>query len=859
MNDDEQNDDENDINVENIDNYKGYFVENGEPISHFYEFGAHFPYQELCKILNILRQRQAKEDKDKQIETIVNVNKSKISYRERNNTRNNKKENNINIIQKILKSNRKSRNFRAIDPRIGNQNELTFIPKNYFKNIFSTKKDDSIKKNKIANSFKKNLGQQKYIRIKNNITDIISINSTSNKKIHKNDKNKYNKIHFVKYPKIVKKYILTRNQNKKSLYQQIKLFSKNKTVNQDNNSNSFDINIYKTFPTQIKESNNKNIKKFKNEKFSSCYNSKDKINNKIKSNKDINENQNYTKLNYNANYKLLLSLKKGKNKNNKFNKIINKSLNSFKSKNSLSNINRKLVSTPLDSLLNKRDKLKKNKLLPELKKKNYIAQPPPLVDITKTSYNSSYKLNNKNRKSLKNLSLKRHLYLPILFINNSNHSNINDSNDTISFSFYSNKKYMLNSKTIDKYEINKYNKGKNLAQSSFNQFYKNRFNINILSQCANFSTDCLNKRNKNALYKQIESNIKKLNLYNCNSKSKKNSRNNINHVFINNLSSINITNNKNKKISNNIDISNINRTQQNADISIIKNKSFIHNKTYNNLNSNKSINNKQKKILIPFSSTKKEKLISPLNKYDSSSYLNKNSKKNKNNIFNDDKLFINKSKKALNLDLLKKLLVKKNQNKHSKNKTINLCNNTNIKNNTINNNKKKNNISNNNIKGLSESKKIIKANAALEENIYPKKIINLKVSQNLVKKKENKNINNNIIININNNNNIIYNKIKTYKINKKNSESSNAINYLNSEKSPFKTEMGKIVKTPSFNGNKSLQNNFKFSNSYLRVKDNYQNKNFLGKNNLKEGKKIKHINIQIPKIKFLNINNINNK
>ena len=108
MNDDESNDDGNNINVKNIDNYKGYFFENEEPASNFYEFGAHFPYKELCKILNILRQKQVKEDKNKKIEKIAKVNKSKISQRERNNTRNKQNEININIIQKIFKSNRKS-------------------------------------------------------------------------------------------------------------------------------------------------------------------------------------------------------------------------------------------------------------------------------------------------------------------------------------------------------------------------------------------------------------------------------------------------------------------------------------------------------------------------------------------------------------------------------------------------------------------------------------------------------------------------------------------------------------------------------------------------------------------------------
>ncbi len=832
MDDDELNDDINDIQVKDIYNYKGYFIENGDQPSNFYEFGAHFPYKELCKILNILRQRQVKEDNDKKIEKIIQIDKSKISQRERNNTRNKKKENSINIIQKIIKSNRKSRNLRALDPRIGNQNEMTFIPKNYFKNIFSTKKDDSKARNKNTNSLKNN-----YIRINNNATDIISINSTSNKKMNKNDKIKNAKIHFIKYPKIVKKYILTRNQNKKNLYQPINVLSKNKTLNQENSHYSFDVYLYKTFQTQMEETNNKSVKKFKKDKFSTSSNSKDKLNKKVKSNKDINENKIYTKLNNNTNNKITSSVKKGKNKNTKFDRIINKNLNSFKNKNSLANFNRKFVSSPLESLLKKKSKLKNNKL-PDIKKNNCVNL-PPMVNIYKTSYNSSNKLNNKIIKSLKNNSLKKHLYMPILFINNSNHFNINDSNDTISFSFYNNKKYMLNSKTIDRFEINN-NKRKNITQSSFNQFY-----INILSQCSNLSTDCLNKSNKNALNKKIDSNNKKFNIYNCNNKNKENSRNKFNHLLINNLSSINITNNKNKNNANNIDIFNTNKTKQNTDFFTIKTKGITQNKTFNNLNSSKNNNNKRKKILIPCSSNKKEKFISSLNK-ENSSYLSKN----KNNIFYFDKLHINKSKKILNLDLLKGLLMKKKQNKHLKNKTINLCNNTSIKNNTLNICNKNNNISNNIINGLSDSKKIMKTSTLFEGKISPKKKIDLKANQNLSKNREDRN---------NKNSNIIYNKIKNNKTYNKKNESSNTINNLNSEKSPFKIEMEKIVKTPSFNGNKLFQNNYKFSNVYLKIKDNYRNKKILGNYNVKHGKPIRHINIQFPKVKFININNVNNK
>ena len=71
--------------------------------------------------------------------------------------------------------------------------------------------------------------------------------------------------------------------------------------------------------------------------------------------------------------------------------------------------------------------------------------------------------------------------------------------------------------------------------------------------------------------------------------------------------------------------------------------------------------------------------------------------------------------------------------------------------------------------------------------------------------------------------------------------------------------MEKIVKTPSFNGNKIFRNKFELSNVYFKIKDNKKNKMPLGNYYLKNDKQISHINLQYPKVKFININNINNK
>ena len=89
---------------------------------------------------------------------------------------------------------------------------------------------------------------------------------------------------------------MTRNKNKNNLNQQIKLFSKNKPLNQENSNNSFDVYLYKTFQTQMEESNNKSVKNIKSNNFSSSANSKDKLNKKIKSNKDFNEKKKLYKI-----------------------------------------------------------------------------------------------------------------------------------------------------------------------------------------------------------------------------------------------------------------------------------------------------------------------------------------------------------------------------------------------------------------------------------------------------------------------------------------------------------------------------------------------------------------------------------
>jgi hypothetical protein len=105
------------IDVKNdIDNYKGYFIENGEEEEKkYYEFGAHFPYKYLYHQLEIIAKE--KEKKRRELE-------KKLKEKESNDqatNENSKIEDNFREL-KIYHSKGKSRN------REYTENLLTFIP-----------------------------------------------------------------------------------------------------------------------------------------------------------------------------------------------------------------------------------------------------------------------------------------------------------------------------------------------------------------------------------------------------------------------------------------------------------------------------------------------------------------------------------------------------------------------------------------------------------------------------------------------------------------------------------------------------------------------------------------------------------
>ena len=226
------------IDVKNdIDNYKGYFVENGkEEEKKYYEFGAHFPYKYLYHQLEII----VKEKEQKQREL-----KKKLKEKESNDqatNENSKIEDNFKEL-KIYQSKGKSRNRDYLE------NRLTFIPQMKRKiNISNLNIVDNVEINLIRSTTdqEKNKPNCKKINIKNksipksNIinhkNNYLGINKIINKKSSKpSDKQ-------LKKRNIINNLNINNSADNNVIYINIfnkeKLFVKNDKINltQDNHS-----------------------------------------------------------------------------------------------------------------------------------------------------------------------------------------------------------------------------------------------------------------------------------------------------------------------------------------------------------------------------------------------------------------------------------------------------------------------------------------------------------------------------------------------------------------------------------------------------------------------------------------------
>ena len=269
-------------------NYKGYFIENADADEEpkFYEYGAHFSYNELYQTLLILKQKKLNMQKGKQIETILPTNKKKSAIRDRNNTKNKyeKKKINLNNILNLFQPKAKSRNIMKEEEK----DELTFNHKNNLKN-FVQKKNEY----KSENNYKSN---SNFMKIYKNKIHNIKLNKT-------------------KFAELTESYVLAKKKQKKFFNQRIKLFTKNnRTNNQDINKgyniNSYDISLQKSFQTQIKQL--KNFSKKKINIFPFFNNSKREIN-KIKKSyyKEIINKSSENQTNKSTSKKVLLANKKG--------------------------------------------------------------------------------------------------------------------------------------------------------------------------------------------------------------------------------------------------------------------------------------------------------------------------------------------------------------------------------------------------------------------------------------------------------------------------------------------------------------------------------------------------------------------
>ena len=113
---------------DDILNYRGYFVENGdEEEKKFYEYGAHFPYMYLYQRLEILAQERKSNKKqlEKKLENkekkIININ-NKDSKDDPITNEESKQNENLKDLLNIFKQKGKSRNRGDVD--IG----LTYMP-----------------------------------------------------------------------------------------------------------------------------------------------------------------------------------------------------------------------------------------------------------------------------------------------------------------------------------------------------------------------------------------------------------------------------------------------------------------------------------------------------------------------------------------------------------------------------------------------------------------------------------------------------------------------------------------------------------------------------------------------------------
>ena len=231
-------------------NYRGYFVENGDEEKKFYEYGAHFPYMYLYQRLEILAQerkanKNALENKLKKKEE--NINNNEESKETTGVNEETKPKENLKNLLNIFKQKGKSRNRGDVD--IG----LTYMPK------LNKKKEEQINliNDVAADLIKSSAGQKEESKNNENIKNIKKNYMTKNEElINENSKfNNYinkNEINNKKNNNIIIKKVQSGNQRGK-----IRKRNENKIWNINNSLNgNITISLNLLNRTKFGEKNN---------------------------------------------------------------------------------------------------------------------------------------------------------------------------------------------------------------------------------------------------------------------------------------------------------------------------------------------------------------------------------------------------------------------------------------------------------------------------------------------------------------------------------------------------------------------------------------------------------------------------
>ena len=691
---------------DDILNYRGYFVENGdEEEKKFYEYGAHFPYMYLYQRLEILAQErkanktQLEKKLSKKEKRIINININNKDSKDDPITNEESKQNeNLKDLLDIFKQKGKSRNRGDVD--IG----LTYMPQmnrkkeeqsNAIENIADLIKSSAGKNEESKINASKNIKNMK----KNNLIkkeELIGANLKYNNFINKNDK------------KDIKSNNNKATKKVKSGNQQAKIRKRNENkiwnINNTLNGNiTLSLNILNK--TKFGEKNNS-----KNMTHDIPYMAKltNNLVNKLKSIQYSKEK---------LREQILNSGNTGKNQNKRGNvkKIINKfrNLNNKGSYNGYQNTKNTSSSKNLINNNNKKEKIKISK----------IGVPSAINPIKEKS-----EKNNNNNSKIKNKSINKNI------LNNNNNNNFINQNNFLSNLKTNNKIKSKNIYNVNKNLIKKANvtsKNNISINNTHNQNQKNKIPNNnyktVLLQKENIKSSSINRNQneflENMAYKKSKNNISRNNnipIFN----------NQIQNSLNKNFHSVNV-NNQNKNNKSKANTSNINLT-----------------KNLNNLNQqNKTlISNKIKEINVQINKNSASNIN--LKKYSPGKIIHKKShdlninnkkpgtqkRKNINNIQEQLKSYLLKVKNIkgnITMNKIKKIGNKSTQKNKNHNKV----------NNDSDINKKKNIVSrnredNNNINGEKTS---TKKNNTMMQN----------------KKKHHININ----ININNQQNIILNKL----------------------------------------------------------------------------------------------------